>query len=76
MKYTDRLGLRFIRASLHFIPTNDLYTIIEIAKNEEEEIKQREVIIKHCQDEIRDRENGKLYKIIRGTKEVWVERTT
>ena len=73
MRFRDKLGIEFIEAGIHFIPTDHLHTIICMCNDENEEIEEREKIKRIVGKEIRDRETGKLYKVIKGVKEVWVK---
>ena len=66
------MGISFIEASMPFIPTEHLYTIISMCEDDNSEESQR--IISICNENITKRENGKLYKVLRKGRDVWVEK--
>jgi len=55
-----------------FIPTEHLYTIISMCKDDKSEESKR--IIDICNENISKRENGMIYKVFRKGKEIWVKK--
>ena len=72
MKRKDRIGLKFIKSSLPFISTDNLYIIsgmVNDPKNDEDK-----AIKEMVEDKIRKREQGKEIKVLMDGKEVWIEK--
>lgn len=70
----SKLQLSFIESSIRFVPTDHLYTIQSMCIEGGLDDKENKRIYEMVSKQIRDRESGKLYKVLRGVKEVWIER--
>jgi len=68
-----KIGLRFIKMSIHFIKYENLYNILNLVEKESD-CKDKTTIVKMVNDEIYKRDNKLLERVeLKDGKEIWVK---